>query len=194
MKNKAIFYIMTIITLSSCTQLRQFAALTKCEFRTTTMEKTTLAGIDVQGVKSLKEIKLTEAAKLTTAVAKKNVPLSFTLNIEAKNPNSSKAAINKIEWIALIDDQQLTTGVVNKRVEIEANSGVATIPININANLSEVFSGETGKSVLNFGFNLVGAGDEPSRVTLKIKPTILIGSYPLSYPGYITLSKTFNAN
>ena len=39
--------------------------------------------------------------------------------------------------------------------------------------------------------NLAGAGNEPSRVSVKVKPTINVGAFPLTYPGYFTVSKEF---
>jgi hypothetical protein len=47
-------------------------------------------------------------------------------------------------------------------------------------------------AVINFGLNLAGTGDQPSRLTVKVKPTILIAKKAMQYPGYITLTREFS--
>ncbi len=192
MKIKSLLISLLVIFLfSSCAQLSQLANFASCEFRTTKVENVNLAGIDVQNTKSLSDLNLLTVGNLLKTVATGKLPLSFVLNVEAKNPNTSLAAMNKIQWIAILDSTELTRGVIDQRVEIQPNS-TAIVPINISADLKEIFKGETGKSLINLGLNLAGSDGSPSsRLTIKIKPSILIGNYPLEYPGFITVSKEF---
>jgi hypothetical protein len=44
---------------------------------------------------------------------------------------------------------------------------------------------------MNFGLNLAGSGNRPSRMTLKVKPTIMVGTTPISYPGYLSVTNEF---
>ena len=52
---------------------------------------------------------------------------------------------------------------------------------------------ESKDALLNFGFNLADAGNKPTRVGLKLKPTINVGGIPITYPGYIDLGTEFGA-
>ena len=122
------------------------------------------------------------------------MPLVFTLNIEVKNPNTTMAAMNNFEWIAFIDNTQIAAGNVNKRVEIPANNGVAIVPFTVGCDLMEVLKGNSKDNVLNFGLNLAGAGNRPTRVTLKVKPTIVVSGMPMQYPGFISVSHEFGSN
>lgn len=185
-----------MIFTSSCGVLKQtseIARLSKCEFRLKNAENPRLAGIDISNVDSYDDLGLMDYASITAAVAKNNLPLSFRLNVESRNPNSGKAAMNKMSWILYIDDIEMTQGVVNQRVEIPPNGGSSIIPVNISVNLMEVLKGGSGDALLNFGFNVAGTGDRPTRILMKLKPTIYIGSSEIEYPGYINVKTEFTS-
>jgi len=173
-------------------QTQQMANLVNCDFRIASVQNLTLAGVNIQNVQSLKNLGVIDAARIMTAVAGNSFPLIFQLNLEGKNPNSSPAGMNRMDWILLIDNIQMTTGSVNDRFTIPPNNGTAMIPIQMNVNLKQVLQGKSLDAIANFAFNLAGAGNRPTRITAKIQPTIMIGNSPLTYPGYITINTDFS--
>lgn len=185
---------MICLLLSSCTAIREMTALSKCQFRIGSVENTRLAGINIQAIRGFSDLSFGDAAKATAAFVSGNLPLNFTLNVDVKNPNSTKAAMNKFEWIALIDNTELLDGIVQQRVEVQPNGGVSTIPLNISVNLKEILSKLSKDQILNFGFGIADAQKKPTRVALKLKPSIMVANRPLSYPGYITVKREFTAN
>jgi hypothetical protein len=194
---KKIFLLLSIaVLLNSCgvmEQASQMTMLSKCDFRLDKIENIRLAGIDIQNIKSYEDLGVIQILNLTTAVARKDLPLSFTLGVEARNPNNKTAAMNRMDWILYIDDIEMTRGIVNDRVEINPNGGIANIPLSLNFNLMEVLQGKSGDALLNFGFNLAGSGDRPTRILVKVKPTIYIGSTAIDYPGYINVKTEFTS-
>jgi len=192
MKYKILFLIL-VVFIASCAQINQLTNLLTCDFRLSTAENITLGGVNVQKFKSFNDLKLLDGATLLANVASGSLPLNFTLNVEARNPNKEKAALNKLDWIAFIDDTQIATGTTAKRVEIAPNNGTGTFPIQVNADLVKLLSGQAGKNIINFGLNLVDAGNRPTRISLKAKPTVMVGNYSVQYPGYITIKKDFGA-
>lgn len=194
MKLKHIIFLLVISMAGfSCGALKELATFAKCQFRMTTMENTRLAGVNIQGKKSLSDFKITDAAKLTMAIAKGALPLSFTLNVEAKNPNPVGAAIQGMDWIAYIDDVEIVRGRVNQRIEVAANNGVSNIPLQISVDLKKVINKDSKDALINFGLNLTDAGNKPTRVKLKVKPSILVSGVPITYPGYFPVKKEFGA-
>ena len=189
------FLIAFLILTNSCgvvQQTQQMANLVNCEFRIASVQNLKLAGVNIQNVQSLKNLGVLDAAKIMAAAAGSSLPLTFQLNIEGKNPNSSPAGMNRMSWILLIDNIQMTAGSIDNRFDIPANNGTANIPIQININLKEALQGRSLDAIANFAFNLAGAGNRPTRITAKIQPTIMIGQTPLTYPGYITITTTFS--
>ena len=168
--------------------------LAKCDFRLESVQDLNLAGINVQNVDQLSDISMFDAAKLANAVASQQFPLDFTLNIEAKNPNTAVAGMTRIDWILLIDDMEMTRGALDKQFTIPANNGTTIIPMLMHIDLQKALSGKSADAIINFGMNLAGAGNKPSRFTLQMKPTINIGGFPISYPGYLNVKTEFGSN
>lgn len=189
----AIVFVLLIFS-TSCDvvqQVQQMGNLSKCSFRLQSVEHLTLAGVDVQNVKKVAELNLFDAGKLANAVASRQFLLEFTLNLEARNPNPAPAGMTRIDWILLIDDVEMTRGVLDKAVTIPANNGVATIAMQMQMDLKQVLSGKSADAILNFGLNLAGVGNKPSRFTLRMKPTLNVGGFPITYPGYLNVKTDF---
>lgn len=179
--------------MSSCSFLKEMTALKKCEFRVTTLENPELAGVDVSHVYSFSDISIADMGIISVSIMKGKLPLNFTLNIEARNPNPVMAALNRIEYIAFIDDAQVASGEMEQRIEIPANGGLTTIPLNLNTDLIEILKKDSRNALINFGLNLADASKRPTRVSIKLKPTILVGVSEIVYPGYFKVKYEFSS-
>ncbi len=182
-----------MLSVTSCEVVQQAAELNtfvQCKFKLKTVKNLRLANVDVQKVKDYKQLNMMDVINLTSAVTSGKIPLTFTLNMEVKNPNQKLAAMNRLNWILLIDGIEMTSGVVEQRVEIPSGNSTV-LPMKMKVDLKEVLKGETAKSIINFGLNLADASDKPTRITLKAKPTIVVAGRPISYPDYITIKNEF---
>ncbi len=191
------FFLVAGMIFTACdvlNQVQQMATLAKCEFRLSSVDQLRLAGVNIQQVKQLSDLKVMDAAKITTAaISGGSLPLNFTLNVEAKNPNSAIAGLNRLEWTLLIDDIEMVSGVNDNRVQIPANGGTAVIPLTIGVDLKQALKGKSADAIANFGLNLAGAGNKPTRITLKAKPYISVGSQTIAYPGVLTVQNEFTS-
>lgn len=184
---------MLILIVSACSVLQQTSEITtfaKCEFRIESARNMKLAGVNIQDKHSMSDLSFMEVTKIGSILAGGTLPLTFDLNVQIKNPNPGMAAMNKLDWILNIDDIEMTRGVLNQRVEIPANT-VYDFPVAMTLDLMKSLSGKSGDALINFAINLSGTGSRPTRIKLKAKPTILIGSTPIGYPGYITIRQEF---
>jgi hypothetical protein len=177
--------------LSPLDQLRQLKAFAKCEFRLASVEQARLSGMLIQGKSALTELSPLDALKLRGALVGGTLPLSFTLNVEAKNPNDEVAAMNRFAWTLFVDGRELVSGVLDRRVEIAPNGTVGTVPLAIDVDLRQALSGQTVDTMLNLAFNVAGAGTRPTRLTLKATPTIIIAGIPMEFPDAITVNTEF---
>jgi hypothetical protein len=165
----------------------------KCEFRIESARNMKLAGVNIQEKHSMSELSFTDAAKIAGVLAGGTLPLTFDLNIEVKNPNPGMAAMNKLDWILIIDDIEMTRGILNQRIEIPANT-VTSFPVAMSLDLMKSLNGKSGDALINFALNLAGTGSQPTRIKLKAKPTIMVGTTLIEYPGYITIRQEFGGN
>jgi len=188
--------ILIIAIFTSCSVLHQtseIAAFTKCEFRIESARNMKLAGVNIQDKHFMSDLSIMEAAKIAGVLAGGTLPLTFDLNVQVKNPNPGLAAMNRLDWILIIDDIEMTRGILNQRIEIPANT-VTSFPVAMSLDLMKSLNGKSGDALINFALNLAGTGSRPTRIKLKAKPTIMIGTTPIEYPGYITIRQDFGAN
>lgn len=184
--------IIIVTCLSSCglvqqgTELKTFA---NCDFRLESVTNLKLAGVSIQNADALTDLGFTNMALVTGSVAKGTLPLTFDLNLEARNPNATVAAMNRLDWILLLDKQEIVSGVLMDRIEISPNSSTI-FPLSINFDLIKAMSGKTAEALLNLAFSLSGTG-ATSKITIKAKPTIIIGKKTMQYPGYILITQKF---
>jgi len=179
---------MLIFSLAGCTQLLELSRMRECTFKFKDVSNVRLSNINIQNVSSFSSLRFADAAKLLASYTSGNLPLTFTLNLEAKNPNTMKASMNGLEWIAIIDDIEIAKGNVSQNIVIPANNVATAIRISVSVNLLEVLSGKSKSAILDFGIGLAGAGNTNSRIKIKIKPNIKVGNAYLPMPGYITLT------
>jgi LEA14-like dessication related protein len=192
-------FILVLVTFSAfqgcdvVQQAQQAVNLTNCDFRILSVQNITLAGINIQDYKSIKDLSITDLAKVTVAATKPTFPMSLQLNLEGRNPNTASAGLNKIDYILFIDNIQMTSGSLMKSFVIPPNNGTTVIPLQMSVDLKQALQGKSLDAIMNFGFNLAGVGNKPTRITIKLKPTILIGPTELQYPGYITVGTEFGS-
>jgi len=185
--------ITTMGSINSCSLLKEVSTLGKCEFKMGTLEHPVIAGIDVSKISGFSDLSFIDVGIIGAAVLKGELPLSFTLNIEARNPNPVTAALNRLEYMAYIDDVEIAAGALDQRVEIAPSGGTTIIPMRLSTDLIRILNKDSRATLFNFGLNLADASNRPTRVTLKVKPTILVGMVELQYPGYFNVRHEFSS-
>jgi LEA14-like dessication related protein len=197
MRNRLFLLVVLLLSfLGSCglnRQVREMRTLADCEFRYEGLERASLAGVDVLRVAGTGDLEAGEAAVLFAALALGRLPLDLTVRVGVRNPNETAAAVNRLDWVLLIDDIEMGAGAVTDRVEIAPRGGAAVVPVHFSTELVSAFSGQSGESLIAFALNLAGGGDRPSRVTVRIKPTVTVGGKAVQVPGTITLNQEFSS-
>jgi hypothetical protein len=182
---------------ASCGLRSQIAAmrtLADCEFRFEGVDRASLAGVDVLRAAEEGDLAPMELASIFTALALGRLPLDLTVRVGVRNPNDKAAALNRLDWVVLIDDMPMGTGTVTDRVEIAPRGGTASVPVHFSTDLVSALSGKSGESLIGFALNLAGAGERPSRVAVKIKPTVTVGGKAVRFPGTLTLTQKFSGS
>lgn len=189
-----IFILLSIIAVStSCRSIRQGKALSKCEFRLESLQNISLANVQIDKVKSLTDLNLLDAGKITLALARNSsLPMGLTANIEVKNPNKKTAGLNELKWILYIDDIKMAEGESKQRFEVAASS-TSVLPLQINLDLKKALQGKSRDALLKFAFNMAGFGKEASRVKIRAKPSFKVLGGTIRYPGYIKITQEFSS-
>jgi len=121
-------------------------------------------------------------------------PVSFTLNVDAKNPNdgtggykATDATIQSFPWRLMIDNKETISGNIDKPVLVPGTGEVMTIPIVISFDLVKFFNDLGYESFINLALMLGGKDGSSTRLTLYADPVVNTILRNISYPGEIKI-------
>lgn len=186
-------FVSVILFASSCGSKDELMSLSKCEFRVVDAENITAGGVPIEGVTRLEDLNPMQLISLGMQAESGTLLLSMHILVEIRNPNKEVAALNKAEWILIVDDKQLASGVYEERVEIPPRNGTAIAKVPVSANLVELLEGDTEEALINLALNLANIGEQPSRILFRVKPYIRVGNKLIAYPGYVDIRTNFTS-
>ena len=180
--------------LSSCevlNQVAQVANLVNCTFNFDSVNQIKMLGINLSKGMTKSDLNATQLLNLANALMRRELPVSFNVNVNVNNPNSIAAAMAKMDYILSLNGKQVISTTMNNGINVPANSS-SVVSIPITTDLFQLFSGESADAILNLAFKLAGASSNPVNVGLKVKPYISINGQQLAYPDFITMNKVLN--
>jgi hypothetical protein len=191
---KTLIILFVTMGLASCdvlNQVAQMANLVNCTFDFNSVNQIQMLGVNLSKGMSKTDLNATQLLSLADAIMRKQLPVTFNVNVDVKNPNSIAAAMTKMDYILTLNGKQVVSTTMNNGINVPAkSSSVVSIPIT--TDLFQLFSGESADAIVNLAFKLAGASSNPVNVGLKVKPYINIGNQQLAYPDFISMNKVLN--
>lgn len=192
-KIKRTFIILFVaLGLSSCdllTQVAQMANFANCTFDFNSINKIQMLGVNLSKGMTKDDLNATQLLNLANALMKRELPVTFNVNLDVENPNAIAAAMSKMDYIVSLNGKQVISTTMSNSINVPAKSK-NTITIPVTTDLFQLFSGESADAILNLAFKLAGASSDPVKLGLQVKPYITINNQQLAYPNYITINKT----
>ncbi len=186
-----LFVTMGLASCSVLSQMAQVANFVNCKFDFNSVDKIQMLGVNLSKGMSKTDLNATQLLSLANALMKKELPVTFNVNVNVNNPNSIAAAMTKMDYILTLNGKQVVSTTMNNAINVPAkSSSIVSIPIT--TDLFQLFSGESADAIVNLAFKLAGASSNPVNVGLKVKPYIKIGDQQLAYPDFITMNKVLN--
>lgn len=192
MKNKliAIFSLTVLMCLPGCKTLESAYNLTNCKYDYRSITNLTLSEMNLSnGISAINAAKILGILNGSSS----SIPLEFTLNLDVKNPNTSKAAFQALNYIIQIDDVEFTTGYLSQPFSVGAGE-TKQLPINIGVDLAQLISKNSKSAIINIAKNFIGIGSEKSNVTIQLKPTFDVGGSLIASPVYIPVNFSFGGS
>ena len=181
------------ILLSSCDILTQVASqfssvanLANCEFALKNVSNVSVAGVNVKNLTN-GNLSATDIVKLVAAYQSKQVPLNLDVNVNVKNPTTTQAAMTALDWILAIDGTDMANGVSSKNYTIKPST-TTTVPLPVSTDLGKLFSQKGLDALKNFASSFTSEGIS-SKVGLRVRPSLSVGTTQVPFPNYITLEK-----
>ena len=182
-----------VAILISCNVLQSGLSvynLANCDYKYESISNLNVSGIDMS--KGLNPLAIPQILSILTGNAS-SIPLSFTLNMDVKNPNSGVAAFQALQYIISVDDMQFTTGNFDQPFNVNAGE-TKKLPMNISLDIAQLMTSNSKSSVENIVKNFLGIGSEPSKITVQLKPSFKVGEQLFSSPLYIPISFSFGGS
>ena len=189
---RTLIILFVALGLSSCdllTQVAQMANFANCTFDFNSINKIQMLGVNLSKGMTKDDLNATQLLNLANALMKRELPVTFNVNLDVENPNSIAAAMSKMDYIVSLNGKQVISTTMSNSINVPAKSK-NTITIPVTTDLFQLFSGESADAILNMAFKLAGASSDPVKLGLQVKPYITINNQQLAYPNYITINKT----
>ncbi|MBL7977545.1 MAG: LEA type 2 family protein [Bacteroidetes Order II. Incertae sedis bacterium] len=184
-----------LISLPACQNLQQLSSLKLMKFDLDRVSDVRLAGIDVLNLKSARDLGALDLLRVTQAIARRDVPLSFNLHVAAEAPQNLPvtAKLSTMEWTLFLQNKETVSGLLNQPISLPAGQRV-DIPVQIKLNAVDFVEGNA-QNLVELVKNLIGSGDNPVNLRLSARPTIQTPLGPFRFPNAIdVVSKTYGSN
>lgn len=177
--------LVVLLPLGSCTALQEIANLRNVDFAIENVTNTNLAGVNVQDVRSYNDLNGGQVARLVAALATGEMPLSFTVNVGASNPQSNtvNARLVQLDWTLLLDNTETISGIFNDDRVIPPGANVL-LPISMELDLVRFF-GRNAQDLVELAAAVAGQGTK--EIALRARPTVTTPIGPITYPSEITI-------
>lgn len=176
-----------LLGISGCATLQQIAALRQVAFALDGVANGRLAGVEIGRLRNASNLSALDIGRITVAMARRDVPLDFIVNVRATNPseNGTTASLVKLAWTLLLDDKETISGEVDSVVTLPPGQPT-TMPLRMRLNLAEFVDGPAD-DLVNLALSVAGLDADPTRITLRALPTVDTPIGPIRYPAPITI-------
>ena len=176
-----------LLAMTGCATLQQVMALRDVDFSFDRVADVRLAGVELERVRSFSDLGLVEAARLTSAVAERDLPLSLDVHLNATNPedNTVDARLVRMDWTLLIEGREALSGVFDDEVILPPGEP-RDVPFPVTLNLVEFVDG-SARDLFDMALALAGAGGEPAELAIRASPVVQTVLGPIRYPSPLIL-------
>jgi len=183
-----------MFTITSCSIYETITNLSRLQFKLGDVNGFSVTGIDISNKSKLSDFSPLEIINLSSIVTSGTLPISFTLNVEAKNPNDGTGGYKKTDatlkafpWRLQIDNKETISGNIASPVSVPGTGEVSLIPIQINFDLMQFIEGQGYESLLNLVLALGGQQGSATRLTMFADPTVSTMLGDINYPGELKI-------
>jgi hypothetical protein len=194
MKKLLLLSIAILLTSTSCSVYQTVVNLSRLQFKLGDVNNFTVSGINISNKRSLQDFNPLEILSLTQSIATGKLPASFTLNVEAKNPNDgsggypkTNATLKEFPWRLEVDNVETIAGNIGTPVTVPGTGEIQNIPLTMNIDLIEFFGNKGYENLINLALTLGGQQGSSSKLALYATPTVTSPIGDIKYPGELKI-------
>ena len=198
---KQLFLFMALFSIfTSCSVYQTISNVSRLKYKIYSATDYKIIGITIADKKSLKDFHSIELLKITAGLVKGNLPLTFLLNIEAKNPNDGNGGFARTDlnivsfpWRLYLNEKEIVQGNIAEPVFVPGKGESVIIPIKIEFDVAKSFKEKSIDDILLLILQAGGAHGSTSNLKMIARPVLGTPFGKLEYPDEITIvDKSFN--
>lgn len=189
--------LLSVFTLYQCSVYQTITNLSRLQFKIGEVNSFRINDLDISDKTSLKDFTAADLLNLTSIFTQGKLPVSFVLNVDAKNPNDgtggysrTDATLKSFKWRLFIDDKETISGDIDSPVTVPGTGKVTKIPLRVNIDLLQFFKDQGFDRVINLALTLGGKNSSTSKITLYATPTVSTPIGNITYPGELKIVDT----
>ncbi len=200
-KNAKVLLLLTLlaVTFTSCSVYKTIVNMSRLEFKLKSVRNFKLMNYSLNGKSSLRDFNALDLLRITTSIAQGKLPVSFTLNVTAKNPNTGRGfaqtdiTIEDFPWKLYVNGKETVAGDLKKPVTVPGMGHERNIPLTIKFDILKMFKNKSLNDIVNLALSIGGAKGSPSHLKLVAEPLLGTAIGKIKYPEPITIiSKKFS--
>ncbi|MBI5731095.1 MAG: hypothetical protein HY963_08160 [Ignavibacteriales bacterium] len=197
---RLILFLSLFSIFSSCSVYQTISNISRLKYKIYSATDYKIVGITIADKKSLKDFNSIELLKITAGLVKGNLPLTFLLNVEAKNPNDGNGGfartdlnITSFPWRLYLNEKEIVQGNIAEPVFVPGKGESVIIPIKIEFDIAKSFKEKSVDDILLLILQVGGVHGSTSNLKMIAKPVLGTPFGKLEYPDEITIvDKSFN--
>jgi hypothetical protein len=189
MKKLLPLFLLLALMNVSCSVYQTMVNLGRLKFKLGAVNGLNVNGVQLNNKARLADFSPQEILTISSAVAKGNLPVSFVLNIDARNPNDgtggyakTNATITSFPWRLLMEDTETVTGNIAAPFTVPGTGETVNLPLQISFDLMNFMKNRNYESILNMLLAVGGKGGTSSKLTIFATPTVTTGVGEITYP------------
>jgi hypothetical protein len=149
-----------------------------------------LGGLNLGNASSISLSNIASVATLLAGGGQQPIPFNMVLNMNVENPNPVAAILSGLGFDIAINDMHLTSGNINQPIQIDAGQTVV-LPISIGVDIRDLISQHSQQQVSSTISSFLGITNNAANVTVRLRPTLMVGNVPVPSPVAIPVSFSF---
>lgn len=195
-----IIIFVSLSILSSCSVYQTISNISRLKYKIYSATDYKVVGITIADKKSLKDFNSIELLKITSGLVRGSLPLTFLLNVEAKNPNDGNGGFARTDlniasfpWRFYLNEKEIVQGNIDQPVFVPGKGESVIVPIKVEFDIAKSFKEKSVDDILLLLLQAGGAHGSTSNIKLIAKPVLGTPFGKLEYPDEITIvDKSFN--
>ncbi|MEI6090766.1 MAG: hypothetical protein WCR42_09970 [bacterium] len=201
MKKITVVYValvFAVLAITSCQFLKDVATtvnnLQRLKYKINNVNNFTMGGMDISNKKTVSDFSVTDGLKLAMALKSGQLPTTFTINVDAMNPNDgtnstiqTAATISSLPWDLYIDNKLIVSGNISKEISVPGTGKSVTIPLQVNVDLVQLYKNEGVDKIMNVALALGGKNKSAANIKIITQPSVRTAIGVIQYPSKITI-------